>query len=209
VAYPISYRPIEEMMGERGVEVDGLAALLDTLASDRANFLGSSLAGYRLQTFDSRHPRRIKSLILASTFRESHDPRDHPQFSIQILQVVDGEVLKAETLVKLQTREPDHLRDLQIELLRDGKSGASLRERLLAAATAPLAPILPPGKFLIGILDCEDDPILSARTRADLPSAYPRARRLTLESGGDGPHVTRAEEFNRFVEDMLESELTG
>ena len=38
---------------------------------------------------------------------------------------------------------------------------------------------------------------------------YPRARRLTLESGGHYPHVTRAEEFNRFVEDMLESELAG
>jgi len=82
-------------------------------------------------------------------------------------------------------------------------------ERLRAAATAPLAPIMPAGKFPIGILDCEDDPILSARTRADLSSAYPRARRLTLESGGHYPHVTRAEEFNRFVEDMLESELAG
>jgi hypothetical protein len=56
---------------------------------------------------------------------------------------------------------------------------------------------------------CEDDPILSARTRADLSSAYPRARHLTLESGGHCPQVTRAEEFNRFVEDMLESELAG
>ena len=48
---------------------DGLAALLDTLEIDRANLLGSSLAGYWLQTFGSRHHRRIKSLILASTFR--------------------------------------------------------------------------------------------------------------------------------------------
>jgi maspardin len=106
---------------------------------------------------------------------------------------------------------PPHegLRDLQIELLRDGQSGASLRERMLAAATAPLAPIMPSGKFPIGILDCDDDPILPARTRADLAWAYPRARRLTLESGGHYPHVISAEEFNRFVEGMLESELAG
>ena len=57
---------------------DGLAALLDTLEIDRANLLGSSLAGYWLQTFGSRHHRRIKSLILASTFRGSHDLRNHP-----------------------------------------------------------------------------------------------------------------------------------
>jgi pimeloyl-ACP methyl ester carboxylesterase len=42
----------------------GLAALLDTLEIDRANLLGSSLAGYWLQTFGSRHHRRTKSLIL-------------------------------------------------------------------------------------------------------------------------------------------------
>jgi pimeloyl-ACP methyl ester carboxylesterase len=78
--------------------VDGLAALIDTLEIDRANLLGSSLAGHWLQTFGSRHHRRIKSLILASTFRGSYDLRNHPQFSIPTLQAVDGEVLKAETL---------------------------------------------------------------------------------------------------------------
>jgi maspardin len=67
------------------------------LEIDRANLLGSSLAGYWLQTFGSRHPRLIKTLILASTFRESHDLHNHPQFSIPTLQAVDGEVLKAET----------------------------------------------------------------------------------------------------------------
>jgi pimeloyl-ACP methyl ester carboxylesterase len=188
---------------------DGLAALLDALEIDRANLLGSSLGGYWLQTFGSRHHRRVKSLILASTFRESHDLRNHPQFSVPTLQAVDGEALKAETLSQLQARKPDQLRDLQIELLRDGQSGALLRERLLAAATAPLAPTMPASKFPIGILDCADDPILSAWTRTDLASAYPHARRLTLESGGHYPYVTRAEEFNRFVEDMLESELAG
>jgi maspardin len=188
---------------------DGLDALLDTLEIDRANLLGSSLAGYWLQTFGSRHHGRIKSLILASTFRESQDLRNHPQFSIPKLQAVGGEVLKAETLSQLQAREPDRLRDLQIELLRDGQNGASLRERMLAAATAPPAPLVPPGKFSIGIIDCEDDPILSVRTRADLSSAYPRARHLTLDSGGHYPHVIRAEEFNRFVEDMLENEFAG
>lgn len=188
---------------------DGLAALLDTLEIERANLLGSSLAGYWLQTFGSRHHRRIKSLLLASTFRDSRDLRNHPQFSIPTLQAVNAEVLKAQTLSQLQAHEPDRLRDLQIELLRDGQSGALLRERLLAAATAPLAPLMPPGKFPLGILDCGDDPILSARTRADLALTYPRARHLTLDSGGHCPQVTRAEDFNRFIEDMLASELAG
>ena len=52
-------------------------------------------------------------------------------------------VLKVEWLARLEAREPDHLRDVQIELLRYGQTGESLRGRLLAAATAPLAPLMP------------------------------------------------------------------
>jgi pimeloyl-ACP methyl ester carboxylesterase len=54
------------------------AALADGLAAIPRNLLGSSLGRYWLQTFGSRHHRRIKSLILASTFRGSHDLRNHP-----------------------------------------------------------------------------------------------------------------------------------
>jgi hypothetical protein len=43
------------------------------------------------------------------------------------------------------------LRDVQIELLRYGQTGESLRGRLLAAATAPLAPLMPLDSFPIAI----------------------------------------------------------
>jgi maspardin len=122
---------------------DGLAALIDVLNIGRVNLLGCSLAGYWLQTFGSRHPGRIKSLTLANAFRGSGDLRHHPLFSIPKLQAVHCHSLKAEWLARLEAREPDHLRDVQIELLRYGQTGESLRGRLLAAATAPLAPLMP------------------------------------------------------------------
>jgi maspardin len=137
---------------------DGLAALIDVLNIDRANLLGCSLAGYWLQTFGSRHPGRIKSLTLANAFRESGDLRHHPLFSIPKLEAVDGHSLKTEWLARLEAREPDHLRDVQIELLRYGPTGEeSLRGRLRAAATAPLAPWMPLDEFPIAIVECEDD----------------------------------------------------
>jgi hypothetical protein len=42
--------------------------------------------------------------------------RHHPLFSIPKLQGVDCHSLKAEWLARLEAREPDHLRDVQIEL---------------------------------------------------------------------------------------------
>ena len=88
--------------------------------------------------------------------------RHHPLFSIPKLDAVDGHSLKTEWLARLEVPEPDHLRDVQIELLRYGQTGESLRGRLRAAATAPLAPLMPLDRFPIAIVEREDDPILSA-----------------------------------------------
>ena len=52
---------------------------------------------------------------------------------------------------RLEAREPDHLRDVQIDLLRYGQTEESLRGRLRAAATAPLAPLMPLDSFPIAI----------------------------------------------------------
>lgn len=182
---------------------DGLAGLLDVLELERAYLLGSSLAGYWLQTFGACHPGRVAALVLANTFCGAIELRNHPLFSIPTLRAVAGDALKAEWLARLEAREPDELRDMQIQLLRDGQAGESLRRRLLAAAMAPLAPVMPHGRFPVAMLDCEDDPILSARTRAAVADRYPAARRLTLPTGGHYPHVTQAGAYNRFIGSVL------
>ncbi len=182
---------------------DGLAGLLDALGLGPACLLGSSLAGNWLQAFGARHPGRVAALVLANTFCDSLDLREHPLFSVPMLRAVAGDVLKAEWLARLESREPDELRDMQIQLLRDGQAGESLRRRLLAAATAPPAPAMPHRQFPVAAIDCEDDPILSARTRAAVAGRYPTARRLTLPAGGHYPHVTQAGAYNSFVESVL------
>ena len=97
--------------------------------------------------FTSGLPNRNGKLICSST-RELVAPSAvlDPQ-----LQAVDCHPLKAEWLARLEAREPDHLREGQIELSRYGQTGESLRGRLLAAATAPLAPLMPLDSFPIAI----------------------------------------------------------
>lgn len=92
---------------------------------------------------------------------------------------------------------------MQIELLRDGQDGESLRLRLLAAASASPAPVMPAGRFTVAVLDCADDPILTAPTRDAVAARYPTARRLTLSTGGHYPYVTQAREYNQFVESVV------
>ena len=62
---------------------------------------------------------------------------------------------------------------------------------------------MPAGRFSIAVLDCADDPILTARTRDAVAARYPTARRLTLPKGGHYPYVTRAKEYNRFIEGVV------
>jgi len=181
------------------VLADSLAGLLDGLGLGQACLLGSSLAGYLLQVFGARHPARVAAMVLANTFCDSGELRQHPLFSIPVLESVPGEALKAEWLARLEARAPNELRDVQIELLRDGQAGESLRLRLLAAASAPPAPVMPAGRFTIAVLDCADDQILTAQTRDAVAARYPTARRLTLPVGGHYPHVMQAREYNRFV----------
>lgn len=184
---------------DHAATADGLAALLDALQLERASVLGSSLAGYWLQYFGVRHPERVDAMILANSFCEADELRQHPLFAVPILRGIDGDALKNEWLVRLGERESDELRDVQIALLQEGQEGELLRRRLLAAATATSAPLIERGHFPLFILDCKDDPLLPARTRDALAQRYPDAILLSMPQGGHYPAVTRHETYNGFV----------
>ena len=191
---------------------DGLAGLLDHLGLRRACLLGSSLAGYWLQSFGARHPDRVAAMILANTFCEAGSLRLHPLFSVPLLRAATGEGVKAEWLGRLEARAPEPLRDLQLTLLRHGQSGASLRSRGGGRGAGagpppppppPPAPVMPNGRFPIGILDCADDPILTPDARDAVAARYPAARRVTLATGGHYPCVTQTAAYNDFVTGLM------
>ncbi len=181
---------------------DGLAGLMDGLGIGKACLLGSSLAGYWLQAFGCHHSDRVGTMVLANSFCDAEELRQHPLFSVPMLEAIPGEALKAEWLARLEARAPDMLRDAQLELLRTGQDGESLRYRLLAAATAGPAPMMAE-RVTVAIIDCADDPILSAGTRDAVAARYPAARRLILPTGGHYPHVVQAADYSRFVETVL------
>lgn len=185
---------------------DGLAALMDLLGLQSANMLGSSLGGYWLQFFGVRYPERVSAMMLANSFSHSCELRMHPLFSEPVLRDIDGEALKSEWLARLEARDADELREVQIALLREGQTGDLLRRRLLAAATAPDAPVIPHGQFPIFLLDCEDDPLLPANTRNALVERYPAARHVRLPSGGHYPSVTQTDLYNDFISDAVSAD---
>lgn len=185
--------------GEHEETADGLKSLLDILGVRCASLLGSSLAGYWLQIFGVRHPDRVDTMMLANSFWHARELRQNPLFDRETLSLITGDALKAQWLARLEGREVDELRDAQITILREGQAGEQLRRRLLAAGTAPDAPTMPRGIFPLFILDCEDDPMLPARSRRDLVDRYPDAVHVTLAEGGHYPSITRSAAYTRFV----------
>jgi pimeloyl-ACP methyl ester carboxylesterase len=172
-------------------------ALLERLGITQATVLGASLAGYWLQHVPASD--RIERVVLASTFVDSDELAHHPLFNIAKLKSSTGAAVKAEWLDKLEAQPPGELRNLQLELLRNGQDDEILRQRLLAAACAAPSPVMPLDPRRIAVVACHDDPLLSERTRNGLFARYPSAAQLYLPSGGHYPHVTQYLTYNQFL----------
>lgn len=139
--------------------------------------MGSSLAGYWLQFFGARHPDLPARIILASTFRDAGELTGHPLFDVAALSQIDGTILKRKWLSMLHQQSPTVLRELQLRLLEHGQDGELLRLRLMAAASATVAPRMALLPEDIAIITCEDDPLLGTATRNRLLGTYTDARR--------------------------------
>jgi pimeloyl-ACP methyl ester carboxylesterase len=176
-------------------------ALLDHLGLDRTSVLGASLAGYWIQHIAEWD--RIDRIILASTFCDSNELRHHPLFDIDALHRQSGEDVKQAWMERLRAQSANDLRDMQLVLLRDGQDGELLRKRLLAAATASPAPPIPIEQERIGIVACDDDPLLFEGTRRALLERYGKASRLCLPTGGHYPHVAQFKYYNDFLDRLL------
>ena len=175
--------------------------LLDQLRVRHATVLGASLAGYWIQYISEWG--RIERIILASTFCDSSELGTHPLFDVQALRNQTGAEVKSAWMERLSAQPSSRLRDIQLVLLRDGQDGELLRKRLLAAATAAPAPLMPIEQTRIGIISCDDDPLLFEQTRRALLARYPAAHQLCLPSGGHYPHVTQFEFYNDFLDRVI------
>lgn len=72
------------------------------------------------------------------------------------------------------------------------------RDSMLARCDKPM-PQVP----LAALIDCEDDPVVSAVERLKLRQLYPHARVYSLSEGGHLPFLSTPRVFNQIVEDEL------
>ncbi|MEH3087615.1 MAG: hypothetical protein PGN26_14025 [Xylophilus ampelinus] len=171
---------------------DGLAALLDRLATGPVALWGSSYGAWWAEAFASRFPGRVAALWLGNAFVDGADVAALPLFDAAWLDAADGNAVRDRWHAALAARPDDPLRAVQLHMLHHGLPAHVLHARLRQVAHARAAPGAPriPGTV---VLDCDDDAIIAPAVRARVQARHPHARRLTLARGGHYPHIVAPE----------------
>ncbi|MDB5099029.1 MAG: alpha/beta hydrolase fold protein [Cyanobacteria bacterium RYN_339] len=169
---------------------DGLAALLDAEGLSNVDVMGSSLGGMLAQVFIQRHPQRVASLILVSTF--APEPRAVARFKRQkaLIHLVPGFYLR-----KVMTRVYQSFTTPSPEdkAFWDAYMAEAVRSRLTRADfLATQANVLDfherfrpaPVSHRMLILDSDDDPVVAPAQQDALIALYPGARHVRLHGAG-------------------------
>jgi pimeloyl-ACP methyl ester carboxylesterase len=172
---------------------DGLAALLDQLAVERAHLLGGSASGFVAQAFARRHPARVASLILA----QSGAPRPARARLSRALAAVVARVPPPVAFAALRIASAWFLRGRAPErrfwrehfaMVAAAQSRQALVSRFLLAADFDGAHRLHPAdhdawRGPITILESSHDGLVGAAERAALRALYPQAGVCTIPGG--------------------------
>eukprot|EP00744_Colponema_vietnamica_P024418 GILI01035628.1.p1 GENE.GILI01035628.1~~GILI01035628.1.p1 ORF type:complete len:333 (-),score=20.81 GILI01035628.1:179-1117(-) len=183
--------------------VKGFDRFLDHLKLRQVHVLGTGLGGFLAQLYCGIYPRRVLSLILCNSFRDTeiyfrHSPcrslfRSLPEFYLkkyildsfpsgpfddEIADAVDFMVQRLESL-----RQAELASRLTLNCLK--KSAPTLR---LDQSTQ------------LTFIDTLDKIVLPPEMLEELYASYPNARYAQLKSGGDFPFLSRADEFNVHIQ---------
>jgi len=169
---------------------EGLARLLEQLGLAAPDIIGSSFAAYWLQAFALAHPDGFTTLVLGNGFVEPSRLVTLPAFNPAFVRETSAQELQHGWRERVLAAPESELRSLQLDMLSGRQPAVTLKSRLLGVTTAALlAP--PPSEVQdrIAILECEDDPLISAETRRRMQDHLPGARVITLPTGGHYPHI--------------------
>ena len=199
----VTYPPIDKVEEL----ADALADLLDSLGIERASVLGSSLGGYLAQWFAVRHPDRVEQIFIGNSLS---DPKivNPSRKSAAELRQLPGEAHQAIVLGSVETwSEPEPVFAAMKEVLRESGrkfiSAEALKARVLAVAGGGEVPVVPLSPDKVTVIDCDDDPLISAAGREDVVRRYPGAELLRLPVGGHYPYITRPAAYNALIERRL------
>ena len=197
-----------------GPLLDGLAALLDSLAIDRVILFAPSFGGDVGQCFVRKYPDRVSKLILMNT--GIPDERlgratklSKPLVTLLPLNIIRMLVRKPLTNV-LAARPEEQLfwQAMMYELvgnLTRADLVSSLDETIDYRLNYHFSPddlAAWPGKILI--LQSDDDPATKPEMRAALRMLYPQAQTHMFHQAGHTPFISQPEEFYPRVRAFLQ-----
>ena len=175
---------------------DSFAGFLDALDLDAAVIAGSSFAAYWLQFFALHHPKRIRKILLGNGFVECGELRSHPLFNPTLIFENPPAILQQTWHARVSSGPDTELRRLQLDMLSGRQSVEVLQTRLASVVMAEPCPKLPIADNQIILLDCVDDPIITAPMQAQLRARYDNAVVHTLSFGGHYPHLLNPDAYN-------------
>jgi 3-oxoadipate enol-lactonase len=181
---------------------DDVAALLDALSVPTATLGGMSMGGYVALAFAARHPKRLRSLILADTKAAADSPeaRQAREGSINLVESQGVAAMLDKQIPRLLSAHADDR--LRAEVRRLGEQVPStviagiraLRDR--PDRTPELASIKVPTLLLVGT-----DDVLSPPAEAeDMAARIPQARVVLIPGAG---HLSNLENPDAFTAALM------
>ena len=190
---------------------DDTAGLMETIGIREAHVLGMSLGGFVAQELAINHPKRVKSLVLATT-AASMPPRTKHIESTWAAAAKEG--ISRGTLLNLQapflfTDNLFQMPDL-LNMFVEGMAAnpypppphgfARQVDACVEHDTrGRLGQVAAPTLVLVG----REDVLLPVRLSEELASGIPNARLVVLEGGGHGFNGEIADKFNQAVLNFL------
>lgn len=182
---------------------DGLAALMAELNLSCASVLGSSFGSYWVQFFALRHSRLVNTLFLGNGFVTPEDLAKNPLFDPAWVRQADPAEIQNEWREKVAQAPDSELKRIQLDMLSGRQSAENLKSRFLGVISARVCPRLPVDPERIVIIDCEDDPLISPRSRQAVRDHYAGATVCGLTTGGHYPHILNQTAYDDIIRQRL------
>ena len=188
---------------------DDLAALLDQLRIDQVVLVGCSMGGYVAFAFWSRHPARVRALVLADT-RPGADTDEGRGLRRQLIKLARAEGatavanLQVAKLVGKTTREKqpdtfDGVHRVMAQAKPDAIVGALEAMMSRPDSTPLLATITVPTLIVVG----EEDVLTPVAESRAMHSQIPGSRLEIVASAGHLANMERPAAFNHVLTEFL------
>lgn len=186
---------------------EGLKGVLDVLGLARVELLGSSLFGYLAQAFALKHPERVGTLFLASTFFDASEiQRALP--SPEQLAKLAPEVVASEMPGWLvppseASARPSEVKTILRTMVGSRQPFATLKSRAMALALCQPVDAVPLPPERVVIIDADDDPVVPSATRKALRERYRDSVQHNLPGGGHYPAILSSDAFAKVLANTL------